>query len=138
MNKTRSMIVLLAGAVAVTAHAKLEMGTPFSNGAVLQRGVEVPVWGTAAPGAKVEVEFGGACVAAKAGADGSWSVKLPAMEASSEGRSMTVREKTAAKLIREICGRDVPVGVDPTLLLTEAQWAEMAAEVMIFPQCSHL
>ena len=27
------------------------------------------MWGTAAPGAKVEVEFGGACVAAKAGED---------------------------------------------------------------------
>ena len=42
--------------------------------------------------------------------------------------AISVREKTAAKLIREICGRDVPVVVDPTLLLTEAQWAEMAAE----------
>ena len=102
MNKTKSMIVLLAGAAAVTVHAKLEMGTPFSNGAVLQRGVEVPVWGTAAPGAKVEVEFGGACVAAKAGEDGSWSVKLPPMEASSEGRVMTVQEKSEGFLFDDV------------------------------------
>jgi len=101
MNKSRFMVVV-AGAVALTAHAKLEMGTPFSDGAVLQRGVEVPVWGTAEPGAKVEVEFGCSSVATVADKDGAWSVKLPAMEASAEGRTMTVQEKKEGLLFDDV------------------------------------
>ena len=41
--------------------------------------------------------------------------------------ALSVREQTAAALIRDICGQDVPVVVDPTLLLTKAQWEELAA-----------
>ena len=41
--------------------------------------------------------------------------------------ALSVREQTAAALIKEICGMDVPVVVDPTLLLTKEQWEELAA-----------
>ena len=41
--------------------------------------------------------------------------------------ALSVREQTAAKLIQEICGLDVPVVVDPTLLLTKEQWEKLAA-----------
>ena len=37
--------------------AKIELGVPFTDGVVLQRGREVPVWGKAAPGAQVKVSF---------------------------------------------------------------------------------
>jgi len=101
MNKAKAMIVLAAGVASIAAQAKIEMGTPFSDHAVLQRGVEVPVWGTAEPGSKVVVEFGCAEVCAKAGADGAWSVKLPAMKASAKGRTMTVAEKKEGFLFDE-------------------------------------
>lgn len=39
---------------------------------------------------------------------------------------LSVREQTAAKLIEELCGRKVPVVLDPTLLLNRQQWSEMA------------
>ena len=39
---------------------------------------------------------------------------------------LSVREKTAAKIINDICGIDVPVVLDPTLLLNKQQWQEMA------------
>lgn len=39
---------------------------------------------------------------------------------------ISVREQTAAGLVEEICGRKVPVVLDPTLLLDRQQWSEMA------------
>ncbi len=85
-------VTMLAGVVAATAQAKIEMGTPFSDGVVLQRGVEVPVWGKAEPGLFVTVAFADAEVSVDVGADGAWLVKLPAMSASAESRTMTVTE----------------------------------------------
>ena len=82
----------VAGAVALPAFAKIDMGTPFTDGIVLQRGREVPVWGKAEPGRKVTVAFAGNEVATIACAKGCWKVMLPAMEASRESRTMTVTE----------------------------------------------
>ena len=86
--------VILGGAVAcaLPLFAKIELGTPFSDGAVLQREKEVPVWGTADPGKDVTVEFAGTKASVTAGADGKWMVKLPKMCASKESRTMTVTE----------------------------------------------
>ncbi|MBP3627788.1 MAG: polysaccharide pyruvyl transferase family protein [Clostridia bacterium] len=39
---------------------------------------------------------------------------------------ISVREKQAANIINNIAGIDVPVVVDPTLLLNKSQWEEMA------------
>jgi len=47
----------------------------FSDGAVLQRGMAVPVWGTADEGEAVTVKFQGQEVAATA-RGGKWSVRL--------------------------------------------------------------
>ena len=86
--------VVLIGAVAcaLPLFAKVELATPFSDGVVLQRGMEVPVWGKAEPGRRVTVEFAGAAVSAVARPDGCWKVKLPRMEAARESRVLTVTE----------------------------------------------
>src|SRR5262249_24771977 len=53
----------------------------FSDGMVLQQGVKCPVWGTAAPGEKVEVSYGEGGAAQATGTvadrDGKWLVTLP-------------------------------------------------------------
>ena len=41
---------------------------------------------------------------------------------------VSVREKQAAKIVRETAGMDVPVVCDPTLLLNKSEWEEIAAE----------
>ena len=46
-------------AVVFSADAKVVLGTPFSDNMVLQRGCEVPVWGTAKSGEMVSVTFAG-------------------------------------------------------------------------------
>lgn len=48
----------------------------FTDHAVLQRGVRLPVWGWATPGERIEVTMNGKRVKATAAADGYWQVKL--------------------------------------------------------------
>ena len=82
---------------ACAAFAAIELGAPFSDGVVLQRGMKVPVWGKIVSSCgkaarEVKVEFAGQVKKASVGADGSWRVDLDAMEASSESRTMKVCE----------------------------------------------
>jgi sialate O-acetylesterase len=51
----------------------------FSDHMVLQRGMPVPVWGTATPGVKVTVKLAGQSAVANAGEDGRWRVDLAAL-----------------------------------------------------------
>ena len=73
------------------ADSKFELGSPFSSGMVLQRGMPVNVWGFAEPSAKVSVEFGGASAAGVADAKGRWRVKLPKMEANANPRTLVAK-----------------------------------------------
>lgn len=61
---------------AATAHADVKPAALFSDHAVLQSGMPVPVWGTAAPGERVKVRFENQTQSVKAGADGKWMVRL--------------------------------------------------------------
>ncbi len=83
--------LLLAPALALTAQAAVTPHPLFTDGAVLQRGQPVPIFGTADPGEAVEVEFAGQNVATKAGEDGRWIAKLEPLEASSEPRDLVLR-----------------------------------------------
>jgi hypothetical protein len=52
--------------------ATLTVPTLIGNHMVLQGGMSVPIWGTAAPGAQVTVEFNGQDVSTTAAANGRW------------------------------------------------------------------
>lgn len=83
--------------IEVPAHGEgLCLANLFQTNMVLQRDKPVAIWGWAAPGEDVTVSFAGQTQTAKAAADRSWRVKLAAMPASSEPRSLIVngREKT--------------------------------------------
>ena len=71
-----SLAALLASALVLPAAATLRLGVPFGNGAVLQRGRKVPIWGAADPGARVEVSFADQRKSARADASGGWRVDL--------------------------------------------------------------
>ena len=105
--------VLLGAAVLAAADGglpALEAGPRlpaiFGDHMVLQRGMPVPVWGTAAPGEKVTVRFRGRTKTAVAGADGKWMVRLDALgaDADQEGSELAVQGRT------RITVRDVLVG----------------------------
>ena len=92
MNRTRLLVGSILTVAALGASAEFRLADPFADGAVLQRGAAVPVWGTAEPGRKVCAAFGEACVTTEVGADGRWMLKLPSMDMCREGRTLTVRE----------------------------------------------
>ncbi|MCR5840244.1 MAG: hypothetical protein K6G94_11490 [Kiritimatiellae bacterium] len=94
MKKT--CIAFVAAVAALPLFAEIEMGAPFTDGAVLQRGMKVPVWGKVMPSAdgkaarSVKVEFAGQSKTADIGEGGAWKVVLDPMDASKESRTMKV------------------------------------------------
>ncbi len=95
MFKTKWMCsaaaLLLAG---LAAEAAVEVAPVFSDNAVLQRDMPVPVWGKADPGEKVTVKFAGQTVSADADRDGKWMVKLAPLAVSAENRVMEITGKS--------------------------------------------
>jgi len=51
---------------------------------------------------------------------------------------ISVREKEGAKIIKELTGRDVPVLVDPTLLLTKDEWLKISKVHAYKPSSKYL
>lgn len=89
--RVRCTTLLLAAAGWLAAQFAWSDVTPhrlFSDHAVLQRDVLLPVWGTAADGEKVTVEFAGQKVETVA-KDGRFRVDLAPLAASAEGRTLT-------------------------------------------------
>lgn len=85
---------VLVGTLAATPLARaLELPAVFAHHMVLQRDMPVPVWGKAAPEAKVTVVFHNAQAHTQADAEGAWRVDLPAMAASAEPRDLHVIEQ---------------------------------------------
>ncbi len=82
---------ILAMAIGVNgARAEVAVAKVFGAGMVLQRGMALPVWGTAAPGERVTVAFAGQEKQATAGADGTWRVLLDKLPPNAQGREMAV------------------------------------------------
>ena len=73
-------IAALAAGAPAAARAEVKPNSLFSDGAVLQRGIAVPVWGTASDGEKVTVKFQQQTVTATA-KDGRWLVRLKPLQA---------------------------------------------------------
>jgi sialate O-acetylesterase len=94
MNSRRSAAVgqiIAAGAfIPRTCPAAVMLAPPFTDHAVLQRNIAVPVWGQAAAGDKIVVDFRGQRLATTAGPDGRWSVQLAPMPAAVEGADLVV------------------------------------------------
>ena len=74
-------VLLVLGTVATTALADVKLPLVFSDHAVLQRNMAVPVYGQAAPNEKVTVAFRDQRKSTQAGADGAWLVKLDPLKA---------------------------------------------------------
>ena len=73
---TTLLLLLIAGGIS----AQVKLSPIFNNNMVLQQGMEIPVWGWAAPGEKITVTLGKANVSLKADQQGKWLVKLPKMD----------------------------------------------------------
>ena len=72
--------IMLAAVSSASLHAAVKPNPLFSDGAILQRGQAVPVWGTARDGEKVSVTLGDQKLTTTA-ADGTWRVELKPLTA---------------------------------------------------------
>lgn len=90
MQKLPACLLAAAFLLASTAQAELRLPSIFGHHMVLQRDIENPVWGWAAPNAGVSVQFGGHTLQTKAGEDGKWTIKLKALPGSAHALDMTV------------------------------------------------
>jgi len=93
--------------VAVAPAPAIELGLPFRDNAVLQRDVEIPVWGWSKPGTKITVEFTprpgsgqvGQKVSTVAGADGLWKLTLKPLKAGDQPAEMIISDSAGAKVV---------------------------------------
>ena len=86
-------------ALSTAASAAVKLATPFADGMVLQRGMKLPVWGTADGGEPVKVSFAGHSIETVAGEDGKWMVTIPPLEASRDSRELKVNNLTVSDVL---------------------------------------
>jgi len=111
MNRHVLAAILLSGLMAsATTHAGLTVAGVFSDHAVLQRGMPVPVWGTADPGVEVSVSFGSQTKSVTAGKDGAWRLKLDPLQAGGPGTMTISADGEQAITINEVLVGEVWVG----------------------------
>ncbi len=95
-----------SGLRASVAQDHVILGSPFTDHAVLQREMPLPVWGWAVAGTQVTVEFAGQKQQTTAGKDGKWMLKLTPLKTSDQPAEMVISDNAG----RRITLKDVLVG----------------------------
>lgn len=96
------LLPALLGLLGPSLQAALTLHPLFGDGAVLQQGRAVPVWGTSDPGASVAISFADQSISAVADASGLWRGDLAPMSASAEPRELTVRSGDDSLTVRNV------------------------------------
>jgi sialate O-acetylesterase len=112
--------VLLSGA---SGRADVTLPRVIDSNMVLQRGQRLPIWGWAAPGERVTVEFGGQRKAVQADAAGRWEARLASLPASTLPAEMIVTGNNRLVLTNILVGEvwlcsgqsnmEKPIGAQP-------------------------
>lgn len=99
----RCLAIVSLFAAAETVRADVSLPKIFGSNMVLQRQMEIPVWGWGEPGEKVSVKIGEHSATATTGADGRWDVRLPAHEAGGP-HTVTISGKNSITLENVLIG----------------------------------
>lgn len=103
-TQMKQIVLLLALACMNSRmHADVIPNPLFTDNAVLQQGMKVPVWGAAEPVERVTVEFAGQTVSTTASADGKWLVYLAPLKVG-EPRALTISGKNKIVLTNILVG----------------------------------
>ena len=103
---TRGILFALSLTCSFSTYSQLKTSRLFSDGMVLQRDAEVPVWGWGDKGEKVTVEFNGQKYTTKADRKGAWKIILSATSAGGP-YSMKVTGKKNTVTVKNILAGDV-------------------------------
>jgi sialate O-acetylesterase len=96
------LIFLLSVLLAIAAQAGLLVDRPFADHMVLPMDRMVPIRGSAAPGAIVEVSFDGHAANGRADENGHWRIELPPKKATSAGRELEIRSGSEQVVLRDV------------------------------------
>jgi sialate O-acetylesterase len=98
------LYIVLALFLAIPAHATITLPRILGHDMVLQREKPVPIWGTAAPGEAVTVQFAGQRSSTKAGVDGKWQVMLKPLQASAAPAELVISGSNTIRLRNILVG----------------------------------
>ena len=105
MVNVNYLIVLTTAVLLIAANicfADVKLNSLFSDNVVLQRDMQVPVWGTAENGERVKVSIAGQSASAVA-RDGKWMVRLAPMKAGGP-HTMTITGKNTVEIKNVLIG----------------------------------
>jgi sialate O-acetylesterase len=104
MRSRSCLSVLAAVALAAPAAADVTPNPLFTDGAVLQRGKPVPVFGSAPPGEEVTVSFAGQKVTATTDPNGRWLARLQPLEATDKPTDLVIAGKNTVTVKNVLVG----------------------------------
>ncbi|MEM6278065.1 MAG: sialate O-acetylesterase [Verrucomicrobiota bacterium] len=103
MNRLGLLTIAVVFALSGTfAQAGLRLPSLFGHHMVLQRNMEIPVWGWAEPNTKVTVQFAWNTAEVTADEEGYWFLKLPALPGSSHALQMKISSGEESLLLSNI------------------------------------
>src|SRR6187402_2430556 len=76
-----SIIAVAVLCMAWQAKAQVQLANIFCDSMILQRGKPIHIWGTAAPGEKISIQFLKKTIKTKADGNGKWQVEFPSQKA---------------------------------------------------------
>jgi sialate O-acetylesterase len=94
---------ILFFAATYAAHA-VRLPAVINSNMVLQRDMQVPIWGWGDAGEKVSVSFAGQKKETTAGKNGEWMVKLGKLKANASPSTLTVQGNNVIKLENVLVG----------------------------------
>jgi sialate O-acetylesterase len=117
--------------LAATGNAEVKPAQLFSDHAVLQTGMPIRIWGTAAPGEKVTVTLGSRKQSTTAGSDGRWLLRLNKMKPGGP-YTLTISGTNTVAVNDVLIGEDWIASGQSNMAFTiskkEASWAGMLDE----------
>ncbi|PTY06343.1 sialate O-acetylesterase [Opitutaceae bacterium EW11] len=93
MKHPRILSILAGLVLAAAGRADVWLSPIFSDGAVLQHGKPVPIWGSGIPGEKVEIAFAGQTVSTTVDGNWKWMALLKPLAPSDQPRDLVVSGK---------------------------------------------
>jgi sialate O-acetylesterase len=100
----RKLIVLICCLISIRSIAAIKLPAIIGDNMVLQRGVKVPLWGWATPGAPVTVTFNNKTFRTVTRSDGKWELKLDPYRAGGPFNMELSDDKTSRKLVNILIG----------------------------------
>ncbi len=126
---TRALFLGVVLASPTTSSAQMRLSPLIGDGMVIQRGAQVPVWGFAAPGARITVTLDRRGYSARAGADSAWRVLLPALPAGGP-HELRIAGPDTALTVRDVLVGDVWLcSGQSNMELTVAEARDAAGEI---------